>query len=162
MSFIQEIIDKEHANTHHIYFYREGVFYKAYEHSAYLFITNIKAFQTKKRFVKSISQEIVSIGFPTNSLKSYFSVDKIKEEGNMAEVELDKVIDITAFTQWKSELPIYQEEPGKQMKPVRQHTQPQEVMSSNEELIMKIRMFPIEGKTPLECMLFLSEIKSKL
>lgn len=162
MSFIQEIIEKEHENTHHIYFYREGVFYKAYEHSAYLFITNIKVFQTKKRFVKSINQEIVSVGFPTNSLKSYFSVDKIKEEGNMAEVELDKVIDITAFTQWKSGLPIYQEDSGKQIKPVQQHTQPQPIISSNEELIMKIRMFPIEGKTPLECMLFLSEIKSKL
>lgn len=32
-----------------IYFYREGVFYKAYERSAYLFVKYAKPFQVKKR-----------------------------------------------------------------------------------------------------------------
>lgn len=162
MPSIQSILSRESLNTHHIFFYREGVFYKAYERSAYLFVTNVKLFQTKKRFIKCAHQEVVSIGFPTNSLRSYFAIDKIKEEGNMAEIELEKVIDVQAFEQWKSQLPIYQEDSVRQCKPVDGKQPLSQDMNSNEEIIMKIRMFPIEGKTPLECMLFLSEIKSKL
>ena len=81
MSNLQEILKTESENTDKIHFYREGVFYKAYEKSAYLFVTYVKPFMVKKQFVKSVNQEVVSIGFPTNSLRSYFAADKITEKG---------------------------------------------------------------------------------
>lgn len=88
MSNLQEILSNESENTHSIYLYREGVFYKAYERSAYLFVKNVKPFMVKKRFVKSVNQEVVSIGFPTNSLHNYFEKDKIQANENTAEVVL--------------------------------------------------------------------------
>ena len=80
MSNLSEILQNECTNTHILYFYREGVFYKAYEHSAYLFVKHVKPFQVKKRMVKSVKQEVVSIGFPINSLTNYFSSEKIREK----------------------------------------------------------------------------------
>lgn len=80
MSNLSEILQNECTNAHILYFYREGVFYKAYEHSAYLFVKHVKPFQVKKRMVKSVKQEVVSIGFPTNSLTNYFSSEKIREK----------------------------------------------------------------------------------
>lgn len=59
MSNLVEVLSKEQDNTHTIYFYREGVFYKAYEQSAYLFVHHVKPFQVKKRFVKSVKREVV-------------------------------------------------------------------------------------------------------
>lgn len=52
MSNLSEILRNESSNTGTIYFYREGVFYKAYERSAYLFVKYVKPFQVKKRMVK--------------------------------------------------------------------------------------------------------------
>lgn len=88
MSNLKEILHKESENTHTLHFYREGVFFKAYEHSAYLFVKYVKPFMVKKRFVKSVNQEVVSIGFPTNSLHNYFEKDKIQEDERMAAVAL--------------------------------------------------------------------------
>ena len=48
MSNLSEILQNECINTHIIYFYREGVFYKAYDRSAYLFVEVRKALSSKK------------------------------------------------------------------------------------------------------------------
>lgn len=164
MSTLSSILSTESSNTHTLYFYREGVFYKAYERSAYLFVKYVRPFQVKKRLVKSVKQEVVSVGFPTNSLPNYFSADKIKEKENVAEIDLEKDIDIHEFELWKAEIPIYQEGSSMsgQSTMSRETNDPQHNKSSDIETIMKIKMFPIEGKTPLECMLFLSELKKNL
>lgn len=60
MSNLHEILQTESGNTDKIHFYREGVFYKAYERSAYAFVTRVKAFMVKR-------------------LHSYFASDKITE-----------------------------------------------------------------------------------
>lgn len=164
MPNLSEILQKECTNTHTVYFYREGVFYKAYDRSAYLFVKFVKPFQIKKRMVKSVKQEVVSIGFPTNSLVNYFSSDKIREKGNIAEVDLEKNINVDEFEWWKSQIPILSEESSAKDQPTasRQSNDVLYNKSSDIEAIMKIKMFPIEGKTPLECMLFLSELKKAL
>lgn len=51
MSNLVEVLLKEQDNTHMVYFYREGVFYKAYEQSAYLFVHHVKPFQVKKKHI---------------------------------------------------------------------------------------------------------------
>lgn len=102
MPNLSEILQNESTNTGAIFFYREDVFYKAYERSAYLFVKYVRPFQVKKRMVKSVKQEVVSIGFPTNSLINYFSSDKIKEKENIAEVDLEKIIDMDELRAWKN------------------------------------------------------------
>lgn len=106
MPTIQEILVLESSNAHHIHFYREGVFYKAYDRSAYLFVHHIKPFQVKKKFVKQVGADVVSVGFPTNSITNYFPKEKITEEGNKAEVDIAKSIDVAAFELWKSGIPL--------------------------------------------------------
>jgi hypothetical protein len=61
---ISGIVFIEEGNRQDIHLYQEGVFWKAYERSAYLFVRYIKAYRTKKRYYKSIAQDIVSISFP--------------------------------------------------------------------------------------------------
>lgn len=57
MSSLIDNLSQESKNTDRIYLYREGVFYKAYERSAYLFVKHIKPFMVKKRLVKSVKRE---------------------------------------------------------------------------------------------------------
>lgn len=158
MSSLSSILSKESLNTHMIYFYREGVFYKAYEQSAYLFVSYVKPFQVKKKNIKSVNQEVVSIGFPTKSLINYFPKDKIKETGNTAEVELDKIVNLEEFLSWKQMIEITLEKEEKHNASI-----PVNTAATSEELIStKIKLFPMEQKTPLDCMLFLLELKKTL
>lgn len=161
MSNLQEILKTESENTDKIHFYREGVFYKAYEKSAYLFVTHVKPFMVKKLFVKSVNQEVVSIGFPTNSLRNYFEADKIQEKDNEAEVPLDVAVNLSDFESWRENVAVT---PAKeQSAKVNSRTSTAADMSEDERtIVMKIKTFPIEVKTPLECMVFLSELKKIL
>lgn len=161
MSNLQEILKTESDNTDKIHFYREGVFYKAYEKSAYLFVTHVKPFMVKKLFVKSVNQEVVSIGFPTNSLRNYFAADKIREKDNEAEVPLDVTVNLSDFESWRERVVITpSKEPSAR---INSKTSIPVDASENERIIaIKIKTFPIEIKTPLECMVFLSELKKIL
>lgn len=161
MSNLQEILKTESENTDKIHFYREGVFYKAYEKSAYLFVTHVKPFMVKKLFVKSVNQEVVSIGFPTNSLRNYFAADKIQEKDNEAEVPLDVAVNLSDFESWRENVAVT---PAKeQSAKVNSRTSiPVDASENERTIVMKIKTFPIEVKTPLECMVFLSELKKIL
>lgn len=157
MSNLQEILKTESENTDKIHFYREGVFYKAYEKSAYLFVTHVKPFMVKKLFVKSVNQEVVSIGFPTNSLRNYFAADKIREKDNEAEVILDAAIIPDDFEKWREGIAMT---PAKETVVKNKDTHiTSEAVECEKLIVTKIKTFPIEVKTPLECMIFLSELK---
>ena len=160
MSNLQEILKTESENTDKIHFYREGVFYKAYERSAYIFVTRIKPFMVKRLFVKCVNREVVSIGFPTNSLRSYFAADKITEKDNEAEVILDTAIVPTDFEKWREGIAMT---PAKETIVKNKDTHiTSEAVGGDELIVTKIKTFPIEVKTPLECMIFLSELKKTL
>ena len=142
------------------------MFYKAYEKSAYLFVKHIKPFLLKKRFVKSVNQEVVSIGFPTNSLQSYFEKDKIQEKEGMAEVMLNVSVDSIVFDEWRKNIELTPERTKGQKDtstPSVSLTSGSGTIIENENsVIMRIRTFPMESKTPLDCMMFLSELKKML
>lgn len=60
MNSLTHILSTEKANTSHIYLYREGIFYKAYERSAYAFVTTVQKFMAKKKFFKCTNHQIHS------------------------------------------------------------------------------------------------------
>lgn len=89
MSTIIQILSTESANTSNIYLYREGIFYKAYERSAYAFVTGVQKFMVKKKFVKCANQEVVSIGFPSDGLYKHFTKEQVIEKDNGVQVNLE-------------------------------------------------------------------------
>lgn len=70
---LSEILELERNNTHRIYLHLEGMFWKAYQCSAYLFLLHYKNYKVTKKFVKSIRQEVVSLGFPSTAFDNLFS-----------------------------------------------------------------------------------------
>lgn len=163
MSRLIDNLSHESENTDCIYLYREGVFYKAYERSAYLFVKHIKPFMVKKRLVKSVKREVVSIGFPTNSLYSYFPKEQVREFENGATVELDKKIDLAEFEQWRENIRLIEDTPQNPCRQMQKAFVAEEpIPAAEKNIVMQIKMFPIEAKTPLDCMMFLSNIKKQL
>ena len=67
-----EILQLEENNTNLVVLYREGMFWKAYERSAYLIYTQIHPFRVTARYISKLDgASIVFIGFPDASLEKF-------------------------------------------------------------------------------------------
>lgn len=153
MASVKEIILVESSNVDEIHLFREGIFYKAYERSAFAFVTHFAHFEVKKKFVKNVASDIVSIGFPTSSIDRHFNEKDVEKTRTGLKVLLNTPIDLSAFETWKNGI--------KSAEPI--HVAPNELILQHEiEVIKKLRDFPLEIKTPLECLVFLSALKNEL
>ena len=100
---LSEVYEQESKNSDRIYLYPVGGFYRAYEHSAFFFNTQIKNFVVSKRFVKTINHDLVSLGFPINSLKKWtwgYNIE-VAESGKVSFPAPKKDFDELEFEQWR-------------------------------------------------------------
>ena len=65
-----EIISNESQNEDSISLYREGMFMKAYERSAFFAHTLIHEFKLSKRYIKTVNMDVISLGFPKSLASS--------------------------------------------------------------------------------------------
>lgn len=148
---IKEILKIERENTESIFLHKEGLFWRAYEHSAYLFTLYIKEYKITKKFYKNVNAEVVYLGFPANALQSLLQFSKEKDI-NKEETQI--IIGKYEFTnndflKWKAGTQLWQSS----------ETLPKFEQS---DIIEKIKNFPVVGKTPIECQQFLIELQSEL
>lgn len=61
---VSEILQMEQTYTESIILHKEGLFWRAYERSAYLLLKHYRQFQLTKKRVKYLEKEIVYCGFP--------------------------------------------------------------------------------------------------
>ena len=101
---IKEI--QTYAEAGNIILYKEGNFWKAYEQSAYLFVKNIKEYLVQKKYLKIVSSEVVSLGFPVPSISKvlgylrYELIDMVK-----AVIYLNAIHSESNYIEWKNSLP---------------------------------------------------------
>jgi hypothetical protein len=160
MSVISEKV--LHTNSYEVKIYREGAFWIAYEQSAYYFWQQ-KGYKPTKKFVKTLGLEVVSIGFPQNAyeilMNTILTPILEKNEPYTKVFILGDPIDTDAFKAWKLDLPLRSEPEKEEKKLMGIDPAPVEFSAGINELLQKLREFPLADKTPLECMIFLSELK---
>lgn len=149
---IKKVIALEENNKNCVYLIKEGYFWRCYEKSAYLFIKYIKNFQIIKRYIKSIDKEICYLGFPENlfgviiePLVKNGKFKVTKKSDNIVIIENFQDLSEELFLEWKQSIKL-----------------PDEKAAEKNEIIRKIKMFPVMEKTPLECMQFIIEIQKRL
>lgn len=136
-----------------IVLYSEGIFYKAYEHSAWLATNLLNRFMVKKKHVKKAGMDIVSIGFPKTSLEKWAAGRKPDKNGDFVTIhieaeEYEKITD-KDFNGWKDSI---SETSGTTS----------DKQNSESDILDELRHFPVESKTPIECMMFVSRLKQEL
>lgn len=182
----------ETTNTGVIHLWLEGMFWKAYERSAYIFSQRIGDYKPYKRWIKAVGGEIVAIGFPAKTF------DKITD-GRISDMISDKHCLISGFTMDKQELKNFQEWKKRISSfpyqivdsPIVEIHSVQETSLENDEekktlqtkksgktdqaienlkqrlekaegIIEELRRFRMESATPLECMFFLANLIKKI
>lgn len=89
--------------------FEEGMFWKAYEMSAYL-LAKRYGLKPTKRYVKAVGQEVISVGFPKESLRRYLGNATIVHDRASAYVQ--DMRDPRAFEDWKHGTPLKEKKPS--------------------------------------------------
>ena len=196
----QDFIRTEAANTDRIILYCEGLFWKAYERSAFAVCSQVRAFKTTKKALKTLGGgHLVSIGFPAASEGSVCgALECISREQDRVVFAAPRAVDAAEFEAWKAAQPL--KEAVRRTKPAAAadtaavdadvigndsasgHV-PEERMRSPSEAESRpgmryteadfsltaacrvagaLKEFNLAEKTPLECMMFLSELKKMI
>ena len=163
-----------------IYLWSDGSFYHAYNFSAWLCVRYIHEFKATRRVFKNSSKmEIVLIGFPKTSLEKFSPMDAKCEpfgeknmiltlppsmvrpaEGSTLEQE---------YKNWKTTIPITESKESQAASsggdsanaPLSKKIASSAPMSMTG-IMKQILEFPVESRSPIECMVFLSDIKGRL
>ena len=98
-----EICKVEESNTGKVYLYQEGLFYKAYERSAYILCVLVHPFKVSARELKGFDGLLLSVGFPQTSLEKFAGEHKVSDNpyapGKVIEVMPSP--DLSGFALWK-------------------------------------------------------------
>lgn len=182
MAQLKDILDleskREERNDYEsIHLFPEGTFYRAYEWSAWLCCRYVNEFKVTRRENKNLTNgdgTVAFIGFPITSLK------KFTPEGCEITANEDKSITVTLpfgvfgdnanheslatdFANWKQSIPIAVSKKGGSLRDsLKNGDQEMQQGRHMSDVVFRIMSYPIEQKSPLECMSFLAELKHQL
>lgn len=175
MSQLKEILEKEKdrgslEQCAVIHLFREGTFYRAYEWSAWLCLRYFTELKVTHRLLKS-GEDIIFVGFPLTS------IDRYTPEGAEVFPSSDKSIEMTLpteafapdieveslrmdFENWKQCQPLT-EASKKKVEEGRVEAQ-RNAHPRLTDIMLRILAYPIEQHSPMECMVFLADIKQQI
>lgn len=157
-----------------VHLFVDGTFLRAYEYSAWFYVSYFTKLKVTRKKVKNSDDTFVYIGFPQTSLAKYTpensDVEQIDEKHyiiHFPETIYADGFDIEHlernFENWKQAIPPSE--------PKKSKTPPFVEISSHEEpcvsvhspsmfgIMHEIMVFPLENKSPLECMRFVAHLR---
>lgn len=133
-----------------VYFFKEGIFYKMYNKNAMWFVQKIKAYKIHVKYVKTISQNVYSIGFPIaifdqfgSRLKEINTVLQDTAENYML-YSVDTKIEDGQYKTWCEQYIDNKKE------------------TNSHSLKDEIKNFDLANKTPMEALEFISKLQKEL
>ena len=149
----------EQANLTSIHLYREGTFWRAYERSAYLFVAHVKAYAVVRKEVKQLGfSSAVYIGFPHALLEELL---RGREHLQHAESYIELLnlppVGEQKFEAWKLSFPLKMAEAKAAKVAI---TPPMATLNRvGEEVLQRVQRFRLELASPVDCFLFVRELK---
>lgn len=160
---IQEITTQEDCNTGEIHLHKEGIFWKAYQQSAYLFTQEVRAFKISKKWVKSVGRErkVVSLGFPQNALEQYFNKEQLTEVDEKQLLITGYSLRTEDYQQWLESLPLTVRR-ASERKLENEQMKSQQPTDNECAVLTSLRDFRVERSTPMDCMQFIVVLQKQL
>jgi len=172
MASVKDIVqlESERSNPEQygaVHLFHEGSFLRAYEWSAWLLCRYVHEFKVTRRQYKDVDNPVIFVGFPQTSLPKF--VPEGCEVKNAEEKHMMMILPMTLteenvaamrtdYKQWCNDQPLIESSRHSQQNRLSAENHP----ASITNVINTIQSFPIESKSPIDCMLFLAEIKAQL
>ena len=135
-----------------------GEFVRAYNHSAWLFYSCISKYKVIRKYSKVQQRDIYFLGFPASKLLELCNgrVCEKTDFGYDITLKPEELPGEDGFETWTKEVPVE----------AASRANASAIPPSGKELesavCKKIREFPLETKTPVETLVFLSEMRKLL
>ena len=141
-----------HSSLCSVNLYKEGVFWLAYEQSAY-YVWLLKGYKPTKKRYKKMDKEVVQIGFPkVDALLENQNISIVAQQDTFISFNTIKPIELVDFKRWKNALTSM---------PIGAKTTTT-TTNIQQEIIDSICVFDCINKTPVEALLFIDELKTKI
>ena len=141
------ILDKvtlQRQDTTKIFIFKEGVFYKAYNEGA--FLLKDKNYKVAIKHIKSIENEVLSIGFPISVLEKLKENRQSEEYDNYCSLQSNIVFSLLLYEEWyQNQIANIKREDSKYL----------------EEYTLKdtIKNYPLANKTPIEVFIWVAKLQ---
>ena len=137
---------------------KSGEFWRAYNHSAWLFQCCIAEHKVMRKYVKALQSDIYYIGFPDKSLFGNIGERKSEKTELGFDVTLtdEEIPDEEGYETWKASVKTEESSKGDF------YSLPMAGADAEREVIRRIKEFPLESKSMVDCVVFLSEIRKLL
>lgn len=157
-SYIDVVKFEEETPANTIRLIKSGEFYRAYNHSAWLFQCCIAEHKVMRKFIKALKSDVYYIGFPEKSLFNNIGErNSVKTEyGFDIELNDDEIPDEQGFETWKNTVDTSHSSKGDF------NSLPLAGADAEREVIRRIRDFPLESKSMVDCAVFLAELRKLL
>lgn len=135
-----------------------GEFVRAYNHSAWLFYSCISKYKVIRKYYKAQQKDVYFLGFPVNKLLELVNgrVCEKTEFGYDITLKSDELPLEEGYEAWIKEVPVE----------VASRADVSAIPLSGRDLesavCKKLREFPLETKTPVETVVFLSQMRKLL
>ena len=148
----KEVLALEEGNNSEIRLYHEGMFWRAYERSAFMLCSQVKPLKVTKRVAKSIGGEaICMVGFPVGSFESICGgVEALERTESAMVLRAPSAIGEEEFARWKEEV---SKDGGAVAPPSGNQT------GANDEVVRQVKSFTVADHTPMECMAFIVKLQ---
>ncbi len=132
-----------------------GEFYRAYNHSAWLFQTFVTEYKVCRKFIKSLKENVFYIGFPEKNLIANIDGRKYDKTDYGFDITLrdDEQPDEEAFPLWKNSVSAEPESKADIL------ASPLCGMELEHEVCRRLRDFPLESKSMVDCTVFVAELR---
>ncbi len=159
MPLISEVVKFEsEAPPHTIRLIKNNGFFRAYNHSAWLFICCIADHKVMRKYIKSLKADVLYVGFPETSLLNNIENRRFDKTEFGIDIELreDERPDEEGYQTWLSTVETLPSSKGDF------NSLPPAGADAEREVIMRLRDFPLESKSMVECAVFLAELRKIL
>jgi len=137
-----------------LYCFKEGMFYKVYNQNAMWFTQHIKGYKINSKFVKTVNQQVFSIGFPQSLVLANLLVSqnkallKIEETQGFIAYKINHSSNEQAYVSWCNEV---------------QHNNSTTEIQKNtpsKTIVQELKNFDLVHKTPMQAFEFVARLKS--
>lgn len=137
---------------------KSGEFYRAYNHSAWLFQCCIAEHKVMRKFIKALGSDIYYVGFPEKSLFNNIGERKSVKTDYGFDIALadNEIPDEEGYETWKATVDTAVSSKGDY------NSLDLSGAEAEREVIRRIREFPLESRSMVDCAVFLSELRKLL
>lgn len=135
-----------------------GKFYRAFDHSAWLFQSCITEYKVVRKYVKSLKEDTFMVGFPAERLHDTIGEHRTEKTSLGFDLVLaaDELPEEEGYAIWRD---MVKGSPASQADYA---ALPLAGVEAEREVLRRLREFPMESKTMVNCMDFLSELRQLL